>query len=258
MEIVTALLLAGAGLAGGVITAIVGGSSLLIFPAMLAAGLPPILASTSSTVAMTPSSLAAALADRERIPQWNHGFFGLLAVSVLGTVAGAMLLLYTSQAAFTALVPVLVGVATGLFAFSDHIKRSIARRAARSADGARFGNAVRLAMVAAIAVYGGYFGAAMSVMLLAVLSLGHDSDFRTINTIKNILSALVGAIAAAIFVWQGMVAWPPALAVMAGALIGGFLGGKLVQVLPTELLRWIVIVVGAGLAIVYAWRYWRV
>ncbi|MCK6454807.1 MAG: sulfite exporter TauE/SafE family protein, partial [Alphaproteobacteria bacterium] len=81
--------------------------------------------------------------------------------------------------------------------------------------------------------------------------------FRAINAVKNILASLVSVVAMAIFVWQGSVAWPPALAVMAGALVGGFIGGKLVRVLPTGLLRWIVIVVGAGLALVYAWRYWR-
>lgn len=258
MDPLTTLMLVGAGLAGGVITAVVGGSSLLIFPVMLAAGLPPILANTSSTVAMTPSTLAAALADRERIPPWNRSFLGLIAVCALGTVAGAALLLLTSQAAFTALVPLLVGAATALFAFSDQIKRAVARRTAGSAHGQRTNTAFQLAMVTAIAVYGGYFGAAMSVMLLAALALGHEGDFRTINTVKNILSTLVGAIAAAIFIAHGAVAWPQALAVMGGALIGGFLGGRLVRILPDGLLRWIVIVVGAGLAAVYAWRYWRV
>ncbi|MCC7047293.1 MAG: sulfite exporter TauE/SafE family protein [Alphaproteobacteria bacterium] len=258
MDAVTTLLLVCAGLAGGIITAVVGGSSLLVFPVMLAAGLPPILANTSSTVAMTPISLAAALADRERIPPWDRSFLGLLVVSVLGTVTGSLLLLFTPQAAFMAVVPLLVGAATALFAFSDRIKRAIARRAAASANGARTHTVVQLWMVAAIAVYGGYFGAAMSVMLLAALALGHEGDFRTINTIKNILSALVGAIAATIFISQGAVGWPQALAVMLGALVGGYLGGKLVRVLPSVLLRWIVIVVGAGLATYYAWRYWRV
>jgi uncharacterized protein len=228
-----------------------------VFPVMLAAGLPPILASTSSTIAMTPSSLAAALADRERIPPWDRSFIALIVISFLGTVFGAALLLLTPQAAFTTLVPVLIGGATALFAFSDHIKRWIARRAADSTRRTVSSRSLQLGMMLPIAVYGGYFGAAMSVMVLAVLSLGQEGDFRTINTIKNILSALVGLIAATIFVWQGMVSWPPVLTVMVSALIGGFLGGKLVRVLSTGLLKWIVILVGAGLAIVYAWRYWR-
>lgn len=257
MDIAIIPVLAAAGLAGGVITAIVGGSSLIVFPVMLAAGLPPIIANTSSTIAMTPSSLAAAFADRERIPPWNRSFIALIAVSFLGTVFGAVLLLFTTQAAFIALVPVLIGGATALFAFSDRIKGWIARRAAAGARHTVSGRGMQLGLMLPIAIYGGYFGAAMSVMVLAVLSLEPEGDFRTINTIKNILSALVGSIAAAIFVWQGMVSWPPVLTVMVSALVGGFLGGRLVRVLPTGLLRWIVIVVGAGLALVYAWRYWR-
>lgn len=250
-------LLAAAGLAGGVITAIVGGSSLIVFPVMLAAGLPPILASTSSTIAMTPSSLAAALADRERIPPWNRSFIALIVISFLGTVFGAVLLLLTNPTTFTVLVPVLIGGATALFAFSDTIKRWIARRAAAGAKRSVTSRGLQLVLMLPIAIYGGYFGAAMSVMVLAVLSLDPEGDFRTINTVKNILSTLVGVIAAAIFLWQGMVAWPPVLTVMVSALVGGFLGGKLVRVLSTGLLKWIVILVGSGLAVIYAVRYWR-
>ncbi len=257
METAFILLLAGAGLAGGVITAIVGGSSLITFPALLAAGLPPVLANASSTVALTPSNLAAAIADRESIPPWSRAFLGLVVVSVLGSTTGAILLLQTSNAAFTVMVPALIGGATAMFAFSEHIKRWAASRANVIADTGRSGDLARLALYAPVAVYGGYFGAAMGVMLLAILSLGQGGTFRAINAVKNILASLVSVVAMAIFVWQGSVPWPPALAVMAGALVGGFLGGKLVRVLPTGLLRWIVIVVGAGLALVYAWRYWR-
>jgi uncharacterized membrane protein YfcA len=258
VEAATVLLLVGAGLAGGVITAIVGGSSLLTFPALLAAGLPPILANSSSTVAMTPSTLAAAVADRESIPAWNRGFAAMTVVAFAGSVAGAWLLLWTPEAAFTGLVPALVGGATALFAYADHIKRLALRHASRLVDDDAPGHVARLAMIAPIAVYGGYFGAAMGVMLLSVLALGRDADFRRINAVKNLLGTLIGLVAAAIFVWRGAVAWPQALAVMLGALVGGFLGGRLVRVLPPGLLRSIVIVVGSGLALYYAWRYWRV
>jgi len=257
MEIATAAMLAAVGLAGGIITAIVGGSSLIVFPAMLAAGLPPILANTSSTVAMTPSNLVAAYADRESIPPWDRAFVGLAVVALLGSCAGALLLLYTSEAAFTALVPFLVGGATALFAFSNHVKRWASRytsRWARDGDGSA---ALRLILFAPIAVYGGYFGAAMSVMLLAILSIGHAGDFRQINTIKNILSTVVGVVAVAIFVARGMVSWPHAITVMVAASIGGYIGGRLVRVMPQRLFRAIVITVGVGLSLVYAWRYWR-
>jgi uncharacterized membrane protein YfcA len=257
MELVTIALLAGVGLAGGVMTAIVGGSSLIVFPAMLAAGLPPILANTSSTVAMTPSNLVAAYADRESIPPWDRSFLGLAIVALLGSCAGALLLLYTSDAAFTALVPFLVGGATALFAFSNHVKRWASRYTSRWAADGDGSAALRLILFAPIAVYGGYFGAAMSVMLLAILSIGHAGDFRQINTIKNILSTVVSIVAVAIFVSRGIVSWPHAITVMVAAMVGGYIGGRLVRVMPQRLFRAIVIAVGVGLSLVYAWRYWR-
>jgi len=113
----SALLLFAAGLAGGVVTAMVGGASLITFPALLAAGLPAIVANASNTVALTPGNLAAGLADLERTPRWDRSFAGLAAVSVAGSVAGATLLLATPERAFTAVVPALIGFATFLFDF---------------------------------------------------------------------------------------------------------------------------------------------
>ena len=111
-------MLFGAGLAGGVVTAIVGGASLITFPALLAVGLPPILANASNTVAMTPGNLMAGLADLERRPRWDPSLLALLLVCVGGSVAGALLLLVTPEKAFTAVVPLLIGFATVLFAQS--------------------------------------------------------------------------------------------------------------------------------------------
>jgi hypothetical protein len=105
-------------------------------------------------------------------------------------------------------------------------------------------------------VYGGYFGAGMSVMILAILSVSRADEFRTANVIKNLLSGLTSFVAVVVFVLRGVVAWPPALLVMGGAVIGGFLGGRLARVLPPEAMRWIVITVGTVLTAVYAYRYW--
>jgi hypothetical protein len=115
---------------------------------------------------------------------------------------------------------------------------------------------LRLLLFAPVAVYGGYFGAGMSVMLLAILSLGDKDDFRATNVIKNLLAGLTSLVAAVVFVFQGMVAWPPTMVMMGGALIGGFLGGRLARVLPPNLIRGIVITVGTILTVIYAWRYW--
>src|SRR5262245_9002276 len=247
------LMLFGAGLAGGVVTAVVGGASLITFPALLAAGLPPIIANASNTVAMTPGNLMACLADLERRPPWDRSLVALLVVCVGGSVAGALLLLVTPEKAFTAVIPLLIGFATVLFAQSGRIRTWILSRPRGPAHVARGSGALWFVPVA---IYGGYFGAGMSVMLLALLSVSRGDDLRATNVLKNLLSGLTGVVAVAVFVVKGMVAWPLTLAMMAGALLGGFLGGRLVRVLPTEVVRVIVIAAGVVLTLVYAWRYW--
>ena len=247
-----ALALLVSGLAAGVVTAIVGGASLITFPALLAAGLPPVVANASNTVALAPGNLAAAFADRERMPAWDRSLLGLAAIAMGGSVAGALLLLATPERAFTALVPVLIGGATLLFAVSDRVRRRLASRPRPRVMPA----AARLLLFAPIAVYGGYFGAGMSVMLLAVLSAAFYADVRTANVVKNLLSGLTSVLAVAVFVAQDVVAWAPAVVVMAGATVGGFVGGRLVRVVPARWLRAAVIAVGAVLTVVYARKYW--
>src|SRR5262245_58126634 len=189
MDVQTGLMLLGAGLAGGVVTAMVGGASLITFPALLATGLPAVVANASNTVALTPGNFVASLADLERLPRWDRTLLSLVLVCAVGSVAGAGLLLLTSERAFTAAVPLLIGFATLLFALSGRIRRWIASRTVATA-GRRAPSALGSLAFAPVAVYGGYFGAGMSVMLLAMLSVSRADEFRTINVIKNVLSGL--------------------------------------------------------------------
>jgi uncharacterized protein len=253
MDAQSAALLFGAGLAGGIVTAVVGGASLVTFPVLLATGLPAIVANVSNSVAMTPANLVGGLADLERLPRWDRSLAGLAAVSIAGSVAGAVLLLVTPEKAFTAIVPLLIGAATLLFGLSERIRRWLAARAA-GAHASHHG--LGMLLFAPVAVYGGYFGAGMSVMLLAILSVSRAGDFASNNVIKNLLSALTGVIAVVVFVAQGIVAWAPTMVMMAGGMAGGFLGGRLAGRLPARLVRWIVITVGSVLTVIYAWRYW--
>ena len=251
-----ALLLFGAGLAGGIVTAIVGGASLITFPALLATGLPAIVANASNAVALTPANFMGGLADLTRLPPWDRSLGGLAIVAVVGSVAGALLLVVTPEQAFTAIIPVLIGMATLLFALSGPIRLWLAARPAGGARPGRVSGGLGMLLFAPVAVYGGYFGAGMSVMLLALLSVSRADEFRANNVLKNLLSGLTGLVAVVVFVSQGVVAWPPTLVTMAGGLAGGFLGGRLVRVLPADLVRWVVITVGSVLTLVYAWRYW--
>ena len=255
MDGASVAMLFGAGLAGGIVTAIAGGSSLITFPALLAAGLPPIVANASNAVGLLPGNFVAGLADPERMPRWDRSLLGLALVCVAGSVAGAVLLLVTPEKAFTAVVPLLIGFATILFAMSGRVRLWIESRPTAGGGARVSADGLRILMLIPVAIYGGYFGAGMSVMLLGILSVG-VGEFRTTNVIKNLLAGLTSLVAAVVFVVQGMVAWPPVIVMMAGALIGGFTGGRLVRVLRPELVRWIVIAVGTILTAVYARRYW--
>lgn len=256
MDIWIGLMLLGAGLAGGIVTAVVGGSSLITFPAMLAAGLPPVIASTSNTIALTPSTFIAALADFERMPRWQASFYAIAGVSVIGSAGGALLLLWTPEKAFMTVVPLLIGAATVLFALAGRARAWIFRHTEDAAANSARADRLGLALLAPVAVYGGYFGAGMSVMLLAILSLGRIGDFRTVNVLKNLLSGLTSIVAVVIFIIQGAVSWPETLAMMLGAMIGGFAGGRLVRVIPARVLYWIVIVAGGFFTLAFARRYW--
>ena len=218
----------GAGIAGGIVTAIAGGSSLITFPALLAAGLPPIVANASNAVGLLPGNFMAGFADPESMPRWNRSLLALVLVCVAGSVAGAV---------------------SGRVRLWIESRPASGARARVSADG------LKILLLIPVAIYGGYFGAGMSVMLLGILSVG-IGEFRTTNVVKNLLAGLTSLVASIVFVVQGMVAWPPTTVMMVGALIGGFTGGRLVRVLRPELVRWIVIAVGTILTAVYARRYW--
>src|SRR5215510_14651244 len=248
MDLGIGALLFGAGLAGGVANAMAGGATLITFPAMLASGLPPIVANASNAVAVTPGHVVAALADRARLPRLDRPLIFALAASLVGGGLGAILLLVTPERLFTLLVPALIGIATLVFALGRHI---------RSVDGAGARSAwLRSALLGPMSVYGGYFGGGSGVMYLAALVVTGREDIRQANVLKNLLASVVSAVTIAIFVMQGVVSWLETSVMLLGAVAGGFLGGRLIAVLNPTTVRAIVISVGTVITLVYAWRYW--
>jgi uncharacterized membrane protein YfcA len=256
MDAATVAWLLGAGLAGGVVTAVVGGSSLITFPALLAVGLPPVAASASNTVSMTPSNLIAAMADYKRLPQWRPAFAWIVVISIIGSGVGAWLLFLTPERVFMGAVPVLIACATLLFAIQGPIKRWTARHSDDPALHTARADRIGLVLLTPVAVYIGYFGAAAGVMLLAILSLGDHGDFRTVNVLKNLIGGAMGIVAATIFIVSGLVDWPHAIVMGIGGLIGGYTGGRMVRLIPARLVRYLVIGAGCALTVLYARRYW--
>jgi uncharacterized membrane protein YfcA len=256
MDLLTVLMLLAAGTVGGALSGLVGGASLVTFPAMLAVGLPPITAVASNTVAALPSNFAAAFVDRTNLPRFDRAFIWFVVASVLGAALGAILLLLTPPRTFEILVPLLLGFATLLFALSKQVARFIRARAEARGRAPAERNPNSIPLMFPVSVYGGYFGAGVGVMALAVLSLNAEGDYRAANMTKNIVMGLNTIVASAVLVVQGAVAWPPTLAMMAGTLIGGFAGGYLARVVPQPVMRVFVTAVGALLTAVFAWRYW--
>lgn len=254
MDILTAGFLIVAGFAGGVITTMVGGASLVAFPAMLAIGLPPIVASASVATAISPGGVIAVIDDRRHLPRWDRHMARLTIVSLVFSAAGAVLVLALPERSFTLAVPALIGFATILFAFADPIRRRVMRLIGATAP--RPAGQVSPWLLAPIALYGGYFGAAMSVMVLALLAASSRDDFRVLNVLKNYIGALCSVLSIAIYAHQGVIAWAPVFVMMIGAFFGGWSGGRLARILPRDVMRGLVIAVGVLMTGVFAWRYW--
>ena len=253
MSLSEILLLLIAGFAGGTVNAIAGGATFFTFPAMLAAGIPPVAANASNTTALVPASLVAAWAQRRDLLDMRGRVWALALLGILGGIAGAVLLLVTSDRTFMKLVPFLLIVATALFAFSPYLLAWLRARHGTTSGLLRLTPGTVL-LLAACTIYGGYFGAGLGIMLLAGLALAGLEDLRVANAVKNGLSALVNGVSVAVFVAQGVVVWPAALAMMAGAACGGFAGARIARRLPQRLFRGIVITVGTLLSIWYLLR----
>jgi uncharacterized membrane protein YfcA len=245
-------LLFGAGVCGGIANAIAGGATLITFPAMLAAGLPALVANASNSIAVIPGALVGALADRAKWPPLDRRFLILLLASLIGGSLGAWLLISTSESSFTQLVPALIGGATLLFASAPRIQAAAARHPAALAGTTAAGPA----LIGGAAVYGGYFGAGLGVMLMSVLSMTSTGEMRSLNATKNLLSCTVAFPTVVIFVARGLVSWPETLVMLVGAATGGFCGARLARVIPPLVMRRIVVGVGAAMTVVYAVRYW--
>ena len=246
----SALILVGAAaLVAGAINAIAGGGSLISFPALVAAGLSPVAASVTNTVAMCPGYLGATLSQRRDLAGQRGRMIRILPVATLGGAGGALLLLHTGDAAFAAVVPWLILLAALLLALQGPLRTWLAGRV----------HAARTAGLAAIpvglaAIYGGYFGAGMGVMVLASLAIVIEDSLTRLNALKQTVSLVVNVAAAVVFLGSGRVAWGFAIVMLACSLVGGWLGGLVASRIPPAVLRWVVVTVGVAVALYYLVR----
>ena len=255
MDLHAIALLSGVGVLAGMMASIVGGAAVLVYPALIASGLSPQLAAASNLVALMPATMLAALSDRSQLPPFNRAFVELVFASVTGAGAGAILLMNTPGRVFEIIVPILLGFATVIFALADRIGAHIRKRSAHKGRTVEF-NVSSLKVLLPVSFYGGYFGAGVGVLILAVFSIATGGDYRSANVAKNFVSSLNAMVASAIFIAQGAVAWPQTLSLMAGMICGGLAGAYVARVIPAKVARGMIVVVGAALTIVFAKLYW--
>lgn len=244
----TILMVATAGFLAGVQNALAGGGSFITFPALLLAGLNPLAANMTSTIALFPSQLTSAFAGRQLVDGVGKVRFRTLCIiSLIGGVLGAVLLLNTSAAFFAKLVPWLVLFATSVFAWGTFRKKPL-----HAADHGMPSWVLMLAQ-SGIAIYGGYFGGGIGFLMLAALTVA-GQQVRTAAATKNVLAAAMNFAAVLIFAFSPLVSWPAALALCVGGIVGGLVGGWLIHRLPEKFMRRFVVLVGATLTV---WMFLR-
>jgi uncharacterized membrane protein YfcA len=222
------------------INTVVGSGTLVTFPVLLAVGIPPVTANVSNTIGLVPGSLTGAYGYRRELAgQWDR-VRRLGSASVAGGALGAFLLIWLPANAFNAIVPVLIGLGVVLVIIQPWLS---ARLAERGTEPGRHG-ALLWWGVFATGVYGGYFGAAQGVLLMALMGILLDTDLQRVNAVKNVLALLVNLVAGMVFVVVAEVAWQAVALVAAGSVLGGVLGAKVGRRLPPGILRTVIVVVG--------------
>lgn len=244
------LIAALAAIGAGAINALAGGGTLISFPVLVAVGVPPVAANITNAVALCPGYFGATIAQLPNLKGQRAKLLLLAPVAVLGGLAGGMILVRTGERTFTALVPWMILAASLLLAVQEPVKKFVVKRLSNP-EHKHHTMALSALPIAAASIYGGFFSAGMSVLLLAVLGLTLDDSLTRLNALKQVLAFSVNIAAAVFFLFSDQVVWVAAAVMAVGALIGGALGGKLAGKLPPAVLRWVVVVAGIAIAIAY-------
>jgi len=243
MTLLHALAILAVGALAGAINTVVGAGMLFTFPLLLAFGYAPVVANVTATVGVWPGALTGAAGYRRELVEQRGALARLLVASVSGAALGGALLLSLPGRTFRVVAPAFIILALALIVLAPRLARAQAARRAGARPRERVGP-LALAAVLAIGVYGGYFGAAQGIVLLAVLGLSLDGGLQRINALKVVLAGATNFVAAVIFMLAGPVAWLPALLIAGGSLAGGVLGAKAARMLPAAALRALIVAIG--------------
>lgn len=246
MSLLEALLIGLAGLAAGTINTVVGSGTLITFPTLLAFGVPPVTANVSNTVGLVPGSLSGAIGYRRELAGQRARVLRLAGASLVGGLAGGVLLLVLDEDAFETIVPILILLGLFLVVLQPRISAWVARRHEALGAGPRGVTGAWWVWPAVLVtgVYGGYFGAAQGVLLMAVMGIGIAESLQRLNAVKNVLALLVNAVAGVLFVVVADVDWAVVALIGVGSIIGGQVGATVGRRLPDPVLRVTIVVVG--------------
>lgn len=239
-----------AAVAAGAVNALAGGGTLITFPVLTALGLPALTANITNTVALCPGHVGATLAQKESLRGQRALLWLLVPTGVFGGFVGGKLLLDTGEHTFREVVPFLLLASSALLASQDRVRAFLLSQGRSGGDHARWAPF----LVGCAAIYGGYFGAGLGVVLLAALGIVLDEPLPRLNALKQVVALAVNVAAAVFFLFSDQIDWMVAGAMAVGALAGGALGGRLAKRVDVDILRRVMVATGLVLAVVYFMR----
>ena len=241
-----------AGALGGALNSVAGGGSFIAFPALLFTGVPPIPANATNTIALWTAAAASGGAYRRRLDMPRRVMVPLLAVSFMGGLAGAVLLLKTPAHTFMRVLPWLTLGATLLFAFGKKLAHGRKSAIGHEASAAALTGATLFQL--GVAVYGGYFGGGMGIVMLAMLAALGMTDMHAMNALKSVMGFVINGVAVVAFIVAHAVYWKHGVVMIVGGILGGYLGAHYAQKVPQLWIRMLVVVVGAGMTVYFFWK----
>jgi uncharacterized membrane protein YfcA len=238
-----------AGGAAGLINTVVGTGTLITFPTLLALGVPPLVANVSNSIGLAPGSLSGALASRQELTGQRARIVRYGLATFIGTIGGALLLLRLPSAAFDAIVPVLIGLGCLLVIIGPFLSRRVAARRERlgvAAEGPEVGPAWLFPVIILTGAYGGYFGAAQGVLVIAVMGVAVSETLSRINGLKNVLTAIANGVAGVVFIFISEVDWWIVAALAIGSVLGAQVGARVGRKIPPTIYRVVIVAVGVA------------
>lgn len=248
------ILLFSAALIGGAINSVAGGGGFIAFPALLFTGMPPVNANATNTIALWPGTLASTGAYRRAL-SWKllKGLAPLIIITFLGSTAGAFLLLHTPQTTFMKMVPWLLLAATILFSVGSRMTSWIRQRHPSRGPGRATVIGITFLQLC-VAIYIGYFGAGVGIIMLALLAIMGLEDIHAMNGMKTLLATCGNGVAVVMFIFARAVYWPQALLMIGGAIIGGYGGAYFAQKTNPRVVRYIILAIGSSMTAYFFWK----